>query len=254
MWLRALLTLALMMAAPLGLHGQIRGDAPRTPDLHNDFFQSQGSHFTVHFEGPQDHRLASRAIEVLEEAYSAIGTGLGIFPDGTLNVVLYTQQQFQDITHAPAWAAAAYDGTIRLPIRGALDHPEELRRVLFHELTHAMVQTVAPRRVPTWLNEGLAVMFEPAGVAWARTRLGATDARLPFERLAANFHGLSADEAQLAYAQSAVAARALYELGGGYTVVAILRDLAGGRPFPAAFEERAFLPYDLFLHTLDPSR
>ena len=36
----------------------------------------------------------------------------------------------------------------------------ELQRILRHELAHAIVQSVAPRGVPQWLNEGLAVLFE----------------------------------------------------------------------------------------------
>jgi hypothetical protein len=254
MWLRVLVALAVVTSAPAALQGQVQADPSSTRELHEDFFQSQGSHFTVLFEGPQDHQLASRAIQVLEEAYSTIGGALATFPEGTLTVILYTRQQFQDVTHAPAWAAAAYDGKIRLPLRGALAHPEELRRVLFHELTHAMVQTIAPRRVPTWLNEGLAVMFEPVGVDWAEMQLAASPKRLSIARLASSFQGLSSQDARLAYAQSAVMARKLFDFGGGITVASILRDLAGGESFEVAFEERAFLPYDLFLGSLDPSR
>src|SRR5690242_21602302 len=55
-----------------------------------------------------------------------------------------------------SWAAGAYDGTIRVPIRGALDHPDELDRVLAHEFAHALIRSLAARNVPAWLNEGLA--------------------------------------------------------------------------------------------------
>src|SRR5688572_332117 len=151
----------LIACGPAGAQGlaDVTGDPEEA--LHRDFFQSQGSHFTVLFEGPQDHPLATRALEVLEAAYFRIGTSLATFPERPITVVLYTQQQFQDITRAPAWAAAAYDGRIRVPIRGALAKPAELERVLSHELAHAMVHAIAPRGVPTWLSEGLAVMFEP---------------------------------------------------------------------------------------------
>src|SRR4051812_6700089 len=205
---RVLLLALLLAAAPL--YAQDREEA-----LHDQFFQSQGAHFTILFEGPQDYELAGRALEVLEQAYFRIGTALYTFPDHPITVILYTQRQFRDITRAPAWAAGAYDGRIRIPIRGALNEPEELERVLSHELAHAMIQAIAPSRVPTWLNEGLAVTFEAHGVDAAQARLADSPRRIAFERLARNFQGLSGEDARLAYAQSAVMAQRLLDEGGG---------------------------------------
>ena len=37
----------------------------------------------------------------------------------------------------------------------------EFDRVLTHELTHAMLRSVAPRNLPAWLNERLAMYCEP---------------------------------------------------------------------------------------------
>ncbi len=254
---------ALLVAAPAAL---LTGTASAqgfgepadigAPDdaIHRDFFQSQGSHFTVLFEGPQDHQLAMRALDVLESAYFRIGSTLSTFPDRPIPVILYTEQQFRDITRAPDWAAAAYDGRIRVPLRGALTKPEELERVLTHELAHAVVQAIAPSGVPAWLNEGLAVFFEPSGAAWVDATLAATPQRLPFSRLTRTFRGLSADEAGLAYAQSGLVARYLFNEGGGSAVVAILQDLAAGRTFRAAFEQRLFLSYDSLAAIFEPGR
>jgi hypothetical protein len=240
--------------APGVARGQALADVrPGDPDaaVHRDFFQSQGSHFTVLFEGPLEHDLALRALEVLEAAYFRIGSVFLTFPEEPITVILYTQQQFRDITRAPDWAAASYDGRIRVPLRGALAQPEELERVLAHELTHAMVRSIAPRGIPTWLAEGLAVMFEPGGVGRARATLEGETRRLPFERLAGSFSALSADDARLAYAQSAIAAQKLFDEGGGYVVAAVLRDLAAGTPFRAAFEQRLFLPFESFEAALE---
>lgn len=94
--------------------------------------------------------MARRAVELLESAYWRVGTALYTFPDRVITVVLYSALQFRDITRSPSWAAAAYDGRIRIPMRGALDHsPGELERVLTHELTHAIIRAIAPRAVPT---------------------------------------------------------------------------------------------------------
>lgn len=224
----------------------------RDEALQRTFFESQGAHFTILFEGPKDYDLASRALDVLEQAYFRIGTALYTFPEQPISVILYTQEQFRDITRAPGWAAGAYDGRIRIPIRGALEQPDELERVLSHELAHAMIQTIAPRGVPLWLNEGLAVTFEPHGREWADAELSRHQGRLSFDRLTRSFGTFSGDEARLAYAQSAVMARTLFDEGGGASMVAILKDLAGGQSLRTAYEQRLFLPYSTFTGAFDP--
>ena len=219
--------------------------------LHERFFQSQGSHFIVLFEGPQDQELATRTLEILEDAYFRIGTALYTFPTEPLTVVLYTEQQFRDITKAPAWAAAAYDGRIRIPIRGALSRPEELSRVLSHELTHAMIQAIAPQRVPPWLHEGLSVVFEPRGMERAHAVLASTPTRVPFARFSKSLTSLSAEDARIAYAESAVVAQRLLDEAGGPKLVTILQDLANGVSFRQSFEDRLFLSFDRFVQSLE---
>ncbi len=225
------------------------------PSLERGFFQSQSAHFVVLFEGPADDELARRAVELLESAYWRIGTALYTFPDGVITVVLYTEQQFRDTTRSPSWAAAAYDGRIRIPMRGALDQaPRELERVLTHELTHVIIRAIAPRAVPTWLNEGLAVMFEPDGSQWAQNTLEASNVRIPLDDLARSFETLSSNQARTAYAESADAARQLFDRVGGAGVVALLQDIARGVPLTEAFERRLLTPYSTFIGSLDPAR
>lgn len=225
------------------------------PSPERGFFQAPSAHFTVLFEGPADEAMAQRAVELLESAYWRVGTALYTFPERVITVVLYTEQQFRDTTRSPAWAAAAYDGRIRIPMRGALDQaPGELDRVLTHELTHAMIRAIAPRGVPTWLNEGLAVMFEPDGTQWADATLGESQQRLPLEELAGSFDGLSGSQARVAYAESADAARRLFDQAGGAGVVALLQDIARGVPFSEAFDRRMLTPYSTFVASLASAR
>ncbi len=209
--------------------------------VHRDFFQQPGAHFTILFEGPSEEALAARALEILENAYWRVGTALGVFPADPLTVVLYTKEQFRDITRSPDWAAALYDGRIRVPMRGALDNPAELDRVLTHELTHALVRSIAPRNVPTWLNEGLAVCFEPEGRTWAESQLEAPDAR--GAPPTGTFEKLGARDARLGYARSAVAVQRMIDLAGAAAVVSLLGDLAEGVPLETAFERRLLLSY-----------
>ena len=156
--------------------------------------------------------------------------------------MLYTGEQFRDITRAPSWAAGAYDGVIRVPTRGALDRREELERVLSHEFTHALIRTLAARGVPAWLNEGLATALEGSNLAWAE-RQTAAQPPVPLSLLTSGFGRLTGAQAPLAYATSALAARRLLNEAGGFAVASLLRDLGDGVAFEAAFAHRIQRPF-----------
>ena len=215
--------------------------------LHSRFQQSLSPHFTVLFEGPAEQRLASAALDALEAAYWRIGTTLLAYPSGILTVVLYTDEQFRDITRSPTWAGGVFDGKIRVPMRGALKDPRQLEKVLAHEFTHALVKSVAPRGVPTWLDEGLAVVFEMGDVKWAERLARQAPFLVPLPRLHDGFLSLPADQVPLAYAESALAVQMLIERGGIPSLTALLQDLAEGQEFTQAFERRVFLSYPEFL-------
>jgi tetratricopeptide (TPR) repeat protein len=210
----------------------------RETELHERMQQVVGSHFTVSFEGPREETLASQALESLDRAYWRIGQLLGSYPNDPIPVVLYTSEQFKDITRSPAWAAGAYDGTIRVPMRGALDNTKELDRVLAHEFTHALIRTLARRGVPTWLNEGIATALEGDDLDWAQSSVAKAGAPVPLDALQAGFSRFTGAEAQLAYATSALAARRLLEEAGGVAIANLLRDLGDGAQFEAAFLHR----------------
>jgi hypothetical protein len=160
--------------------------------------------------------------------------------------VLYTAEQFSDITRAPAWAAAAYDGTIRIPMRGALNRPAELDRVLAHEFAHALIRTLSAGRLPTWLNEGIAAALEQDSLEWATTAVTRAGSPAPLDALAGPFAALSPDAARLAYATSALAVRTLLDAHGGVALSNLVRDIGGGEPFAPAFEHRMHEPWATF--------
>jgi tetratricopeptide (TPR) repeat protein len=210
----------------------------REAGLHDRMQQAVGHHFTVSFDGPAEAALAEEALHSLDRAYWRIGELLGSYPNEPVPVVLYTAEQFSDITRSPAWAAGAYDGTIRVPMRGALDNPAELDRVLAHEFAHALVYTLAPQFVPAWLNEGLASALETDSLAWARKQVEQATGPLPLRTLESGFGRLSGDQARLAYATSALIVGRMLEEDGGFAVANLLRDIGAGVPFDAAFLRR----------------
>ena len=209
----------------------------RELDLHNRMDTMVGSAFTVSFEGERDADLAARVLESLERASSRISRVLS-YPLRPVPVVLYTDQQFHDITRSPSWAAGAYDGTIRIPVRGALTTPGELDRVIAHEFAHAVIRGLAPRGVPAWLNEGLATVLEREE---GDVRVDESSRRVPQPRLGTlglSFGPMSPAEARTAYAVSARAAQRLLDDAGNFAVVNLLRDLSENVPFERAFLSR----------------
>jgi len=227
----------------------------REAALHDRMHQTVGANFTVSFEGPAEEALASEAIASLDRAYWRIGQLLGTYPSAPIPVVLYSAEQFRDITRSPSWAAGAYDGIIRVPMGGALEKPDALERVLAHEFTHALVRTLATRGVPAWLNEGLASALETGDLDWAQSALSArARAGVPAVSLRAlptGFSRLSDGQAALAYAASAVAVRRLLDEAGGFAIANLLRDLGAGIDFDAAFLhriQRTFTDFQNSLH------
>ncbi len=73
-------------------------DWERENEIQSRFHESRGAHFRVLFEGPTDDAMARRIVELLESAYRDIGGTLRTYPSDPINVVLYTQEQFQDVT------------------------------------------------------------------------------------------------------------------------------------------------------------
>jgi tetratricopeptide (TPR) repeat protein len=217
----------------------------RELDLQQRMRQQVGDHFAVSFEGPAEQALAAKAIESLDRAYWRIGSVLNTYPNSSIPVVLYTTQQFRDITRSPEWAAGAYDGTIRVPMRGALDDEKEMDRVLAHELTHALVRTLSRAAIPTWLNEGLATVFESDNLDWAERRV-AQSKPVRLSILGTSFGRFTGGQAQLAYATSALAVRRMLREAGGFAVANLIRDLGDGIDFDSAFAHRIQRPFEEF--------
>jgi tetratricopeptide (TPR) repeat protein len=214
--------------------------------LHDRFAQKLGDHFTVLFEGPAEAALAAKAVEILEAAYWRIGSVLFTYPPDVVTVVLYTREQFRDVTQSPDWAGGAFDGRIRVPVRGALENLASFERVLTHEYTHAVVRSLAPRGVPQWLNEGLAMYFEGGDPSAHVEHVRNAERPHPLTRLEGSFANMDGNAAALAYAQSAAAVKRLMDEAGAPAIVGILTDLGRGLPFAEAFQRHANMPYAEF--------
>jgi tetratricopeptide (TPR) repeat protein len=178
-------------------------------DVHNTFIERRQDRFRVMFQGRTDAALATRTTDTLTAAFWRVGQGLGAYPSQAIQVILYTDKQFRDITRSPEWAGGVYDGRIRIPVAGATRTPALFESVLTHELTHAMVSSIAPRGVPAWLHEGLAQYFEGADAQAAKRRLHTYKRHIPLADLEGGFAGLTTTGAIVAYDESLVAVDAI---------------------------------------------
>jgi len=212
--------------------------------LHAGYEQGGDGRFSVLFDGPQERDLATRVHRVPEAAYWRIGARLNTYPGETIPVILYTQQQFRDVTGAPTWAGGSYDGRIRLAVRGGLQDADALDRVVVHEFVHALVHRVAPRGVPAWLHEGLAVNLAEGEPRWPDAILAASSRSIPLSSLQRGFSGLDSATAGLAYAESAAAAGVLIRRLGP-NLPAFLQSLGGAGTVDAGLAAFGFTTADL---------
>ena len=210
--------------------------------LHEGFRRTLGGHFAVLFEGPAEEDAAAAAVDILEGAYDSIGGLLQAFPAEPITVVLYTQQQFRDVTRTPGWSGGLFDGRIRLPVMGGLADRREFERVLTHEYVHALVHSVAAAGVPAWLNEGLAAALESGGADRARKAV-ARGTIVPLSQLGRSFESLPVSAVPAAYGGSALAVLEILERVGPSRLMGLLTDLGAGADFDRAFTSWVQMPF-----------
>ncbi len=212
-----------------------------------DFNRDVTGHFLTKYEGRERIETGRIVLRILEDAYGEIGRALSYYPSREIQVILYSSRQFQEVTDAPGWSSGVYDGKIRIPIGGIERETQGLRRLLYHEYTHAVVRSLTPR-VPSWLNEGLAQYFEGREVASGQREILrhlAQAGQLPsLSRLEGSFTGLSGNQAAFAYLFSLSAVRYMVDQFGMYRIKMVLDELATGADTGRAINTGVLLSYD----------
>ncbi len=230
----------------------IRERLDRIRKEHNaekDFNREVASHFLIKYEGREKIDTGRIVIRILEDAYSEVGRSLSFYPDQEIQVILYSGQQFQEVTSAPGWSSGLFDGKIRLPIGGIERETQALRMNLFHEYTHAAVRAITPR-CPTWLNEGLAQYFEGRQIDPRQQenfkQLAQAGKLTSLTNLEGSFMGLSSSQAQSAYLISLSSVRYMIDTFGLYRVKGVLEELARGADTNTALGRGIMLSYEEF--------
>jgi tetratricopeptide (TPR) repeat protein len=221
--------------------------AERELAAEGDFSEETSTHFIMRFEGGQAPTSFRREIlRTLETHFDALSGDLGFTPRESIPVVLYTDQQYFDVTLAPAWAGAVNDGKLRMPISGLTSVTAELSRVLKHELTHSFINQIAKGRCPTWLNEGIAQLEEQRSSASDGRRLAAlyiSQHNIPLNQLERPFIQFTTPEAVVAYAQSLVSAEYIRSAYGMGDLATILRRMGEGQSTESALRSTVHSGY-----------
>lgn len=211
--------------------------AERDATAEASYSERESSHFSLHYEGRQtSDGLRSQLLATLESEYDDLVRELGIAPRNTITVILYTEQQYFDVTQAPSWSGAVYDGKLRIPIQGVSSISSDLARVLKHELTHCFINQLTAGRCPQWLNEGVAQAMEPKQVSSGRLlgNLFQTQREIPFNILEGSFMRFNSGQAALAYEESLATVQYIADTYGMSDLQRILQRLGEGSSTEAA--------------------
>ena len=210
--------------------------------------ENETAHFEVKFNGDATPILAREVLNTLEDHFAEISKDLDYTPPEPIAVVLYTNQQFSDITRAPSWAGALNDGRIRVPVDGLSEMTDALSRVLKHELTHSFITQKTGGHCPVWLQEGVAQYEEGRriGADGAKSLLAAYDQHMDLSL--ASYEGswlnLEADAASQAYAWSLAAVESMVDAGGMREISSVLDKLAAGSTAEHALRDVMGMNYE----------
>ncbi len=211
----------------------------REKPVQENYADLRSAHFKILFDGREHRELKRPVLEILRDAYDSIGKRLGHYPTDSVTVILYTERDFFNTTLAPGWAGGLFDGKIRVPVRGVQGREAALRRVLFHEYTHALIYGLTPL-CPLWVDEGLAMLFtgEP---------LAAIGQLIPLSQLEKGFPSGDTNLITLAYLESHAAVAYLADKYGLYRFTHLLEHLGQGETMEQAFSISFSIPYSRFL-------
>ncbi|MHC4269639.1 MAG: peptidase MA family metallohydrolase [Planctomycetota bacterium] len=177
----------------------------------------------------QDDAYSSELVlHSLVTAYNQLAYDFGWYENSEFTVILYSYEDFTNILNVPSWAAAIYDGKIRIPFQYASLDIDELESIIRHELTHALLHRIAGNKVPAWLHEGIAQYKDgvnDADVKKALKEAVLNNRMIPISELQAGF-GNFKDKTQVkvAYAESLDFIEYLINNYGFYTILDILNN------------------------------
>ena len=218
-----------------------------------NYRENETAHFILRYNGDATPQLAADILRALEDDFSDISNQLEYTPPEAISVVLYTNQEFTDITQAPNWVGALNDGRIRIPVDGLGTVTDALAHVLKHELTHSFLTQKTRGRCPVWLQEGIAQYMEGKRSGAAAASLFATfndHMDVSLASYEGSWLNLEPDEAKAAYQWSLANVEAIVAIDGMNQLSLVLDRITAGATTEDALRDVLQMGYsDLALTT-----
>lgn len=189
----------------------------------------------------------ARAIESVQNRLSLI---LGPLPaHARLRAWLVPTNDFNKMTGAPPWAAAVFDGYIRIPVgrttNGRAVSIDVLERLAQHETTHAYMYAFCGDILPSWIGEGLAQIYEGRSVSQSQSDLQRALGRKAMTSIEGEierpFTEARSDLVSRLYARSHLLVSAMSKEGGGLSTTwqRVLSSVCvQRRPLPDVLQEQ----------------
>ena len=209
----------------------------REERIESGFERESSVHFTLYFNAEFSREWVRETLDLLEEAYSRVGDLLNCYPSQRSQAIVYSLDDFHQVSTLPGWAGGLYDGKIRLPIPRSIKRPDQLRGAAQHEYCHHLVHLLTGGTCPTWLNEGLAQYAEGLDLQKAKDILSESKTAhwYPLQSLDGPFaHTKKRETAEVLYAESLLAVHWLIEERGWTTIQDLLGALAKKVPLTEA--------------------
>ena len=178
----------------------------------------------------QDDAYSSELVlHSLVNSYNTLAYDFGWYENSEFTVILYSNEDFTDILNVPSWAAAIYDGKIRIPFQYASLNVDELDAIIRHELTHALIHRMAGNNVPAWLHEGIAQYKDGVDDTASKEVLKQAvtgNSLIPFNNLKGGFVNFkeNSTKVKIAYAESLGFIEYLIDNYGFYTIIDLLKN------------------------------
>lgn len=206
-------------------------------------------HFKGEVYGDAPAHTLTDVLTTMESARDQVMRALGATVDATVVVMVYAGDSYAAASQAPEWSAGNYDGKIRVMLGDDDPSSAAFRDRLAHEYAHAVVRTLSRGHAATWLDEGLAMHVQLAGLdGWQRRLAAAKRAGTlrPLASLDGSFGGMGGEQAQLAYDEAYAAVDRMDRDFGRERIVDLLRKLGDGQDPKAAFESACSKGFDRF--------
>jgi tetratricopeptide (TPR) repeat protein len=213
----------------------------RERPVESGFGTKAKSYFKIRFDKDIGAEYAGIILNILNEARKALRDKYGLSSEEIIPVIIYDDGQFEQATDQPSWTQGLYDGKSRLRDQDISRDDKNLKRLLFHEYSHAVLYLNLGADVPVWLNEGFAQFNEPDSAITAQDRVflaGYMKANGPFslELIDGMFSYKDSRQAiTAAYLQSRMFFSYLYEKYGPYKLKRFFYELKVIKPWQKAF-------------------